>query len=198
MGKELEDGKLNMVSLYMRENPWARIEDSISFVREVIEMKQKELLELVLIDDLNHVPKRWKQLNLSCMRVFQMFFNSTNGYDSPTEMLDNIDKAIFAPLRASSQFIPKKQAVLPKKKLANFEPRTTTRLKHDDDKISASAQMQRVSKQNLSKRSQPMLTYNANVKPLVIRRQPECTFVTRRFLLRSYTRGSMTLSVSNL
>lgn len=44
------------------------------------------------------MPKEWKLLHLSCLKVFQMFFNSMNAFDSPTMLAQSINKAIYEPL----------------------------------------------------------------------------------------------------
>ncbi|XP_058073232.1 (E,E)-geranyllinalool synthase-like [Magnolia sinica] len=93
--KENEEGKMNLVLLYLKENPEANIEDSIKFIRRILDKKKKELLEHVLVDGVSDMPKSCKQLHLSVLKVFQMFFNSSNDFDSPTQLLDNINKAIY-------------------------------------------------------------------------------------------------------
>lgn len=66
----------------------------------MVEKKKKELVEHVLMDTHGlDLPKPCKHLHLSCLKVFQMFFNSSNRYDSDTEMLDDINKAIYVPLQ---------------------------------------------------------------------------------------------------
>ncbi|OMO76497.1 hypothetical protein CCACVL1_15623 [Corchorus capsularis] len=96
--KEMEDGKMNSVLLYMKENPEADIDDSIAFVRNLLEEKRKELLKHSLMDGLSDLPIGSRHLHLSCMKVFQMFFNSSNRYDSNSEMLQDIQKAIYIPV----------------------------------------------------------------------------------------------------
>lgn len=39
-----------------------------------------------------------KHLHLSCFKVFQMFYNSRNRFDSNTELIQDINKAIYMPL----------------------------------------------------------------------------------------------------
>uniref|UniRef100_A0A5B7ASI2 Uncharacterized protein n=1 Tax=Davidia involucrata TaxID=16924 RepID=A0A5B7ASI2_DAVIN len=89
---------MNLVLLHMKENPEADIEDSIAYVREILDEKKKELLQHVLMDDFIDLPKVCKHLHLSCLKVFQMFFNSTNLFDSNKELLQDIMKAIYVPL----------------------------------------------------------------------------------------------------
>ncbi|XP_039051095.1 S-linalool synthase-like [Hibiscus syriacus] len=101
--KEQEEGKMNYVLLYMRENPGADIENSTTYVREILENKWGEFLQNVLMDDgLGELPKASKLLHLSCVKVFQMFFHSSNRYDSNTDMLQDIQKAIYIPLHIGS------------------------------------------------------------------------------------------------
>ncbi|GMI82367.1 terpene synthase 04, GERANYLLINALOOL SYNTHASE, TERPENE SYNTHASE 4 [Hibiscus trionum] len=97
--KEQEEGKTNYVLLYMRENPGADIEDSTTYVRGIVENKWGEFLQHVLMDDgSGELPKGSKFLHLSCVKVFQMFFHSSNRYDSNTDILQDIQKAIYIPL----------------------------------------------------------------------------------------------------
>ncbi|XP_012448032.1 (E,E)-geranyllinalool synthase isoform X1 [Gossypium raimondii] len=96
--KEIEDGKMNYALLYMKENPDANIDDSITFMRDLIDKKRKELFKHALMNGLSDLPVESRRLHLSCMKVFQMFFNSSNRYDSNTEMIQDIQKAIYVPL----------------------------------------------------------------------------------------------------
>ncbi|XP_021902270.1 (E,E)-geranyllinalool synthase-like [Carica papaya] len=98
--KEQEQGKLNSVLLHMRENPDVKIEDSVAYVKDIIDKKSKELLEHVLMDDLSDMPKSCKQLHLSIFKVFQMFFHSCNRFNTDThiDILQDVQKAIYLPL----------------------------------------------------------------------------------------------------
>ncbi|XVF04181.1 hypothetical protein REPUB_Repub05bG0059900 [Reevesia pubescens] len=96
--KEQEEGKMNYVLLYLKQNPGANIEESTAYVREITNKKWGELLQHVLTDKFRELPKPCKLLHLSCVKVFQMFFHSCNRYDSDTDMLQDILKAIFIPL----------------------------------------------------------------------------------------------------
>lgn len=100
--KEIEDGKTNFVLLYLKENPEADIEDSVAYVRQILATKEKEFLEHALMDGFSDLPKACKQLHLSCMKVFHMFFHSSNRYDSNTEMIEDIQKAIYIPLKVKT------------------------------------------------------------------------------------------------
>ncbi|KAA8519831.1 hypothetical protein F0562_014079 [Nyssa sinensis] len=96
--KEQEVGKLNLVLLHLKENPEADIEDSIAYVKGILDEKRKQLLKHALMEGFNDLPKQCNHLHLSCLKVFQMFFNSSNLYDSNTDLLQDIMKAIYVPL----------------------------------------------------------------------------------------------------
>ncbi|KAK4485206.1 hypothetical protein RD792_007833 [Penstemon davidsonii] len=64
--KEQADGKMNLVMLYLNQNPNIGIEDSIAYVKEILEVKRKEFLEHVLTG--NDMPKSCKEIHLSCMK----------------------------------------------------------------------------------------------------------------------------------
>lgn len=95
--KEQVDGKMNMVTLHQNQNPLADIDDSVAYVKRILDEKTKEFLQIVLEDSSSDMPRSVRLLHLSCMKVFQMFFNSTNLYDSKEELIDNIKKAIYIP-----------------------------------------------------------------------------------------------------
>ncbi|KAG9133783.1 hypothetical protein Leryth_018398 [Lithospermum erythrorhizon] len=103
--KEIEQGKINYVLLYMKENPRTSIDDAIEEVKRIVNEKRKALLEIALKenqDDQNlcgTLPnKTFKQLHLGCLKGFSMFFNSSNLFDSKTALVNEINKAIFLPL----------------------------------------------------------------------------------------------------
>ncbi|KAK3015532.1 hypothetical protein RJ639_006663 [Escallonia herrerae] len=95
--KEQGEGKMNLVLLHLKENPDGNIEDSIGYVKNILDEKRRELLQHVLMDELSDLPKPCKHLHLSCLKVFQMFFDSGNRFDSNTELLQDIKKAIYDP-----------------------------------------------------------------------------------------------------
>ncbi|KAA8519834.1 hypothetical protein F0562_014076 [Nyssa sinensis] len=96
--KELEVGKMNLVLLYLKENPQAEIEESIAYVRKILDEKKKELLKIVLVEGSNDLPKSCNHLHLSCLKICQMFYNSSNLFDSDIELLQDVMKAIYVPL----------------------------------------------------------------------------------------------------
>lgn len=119
--KEQVDGKTNLVLLHKKENPETDIEDSISYVRGILDEKKKELLEHVLSDGLSDLPKSCKHIHLSCMKVFQMFFNSGNEFDSNTsEMLEDIKQAIYIPLEFQTSKPSIKPLPLPSERKKEF------------------------------------------------------------------------------
>ncbi|KAF7115943.1 hypothetical protein RHSIM_RhsimUnG0042700 [Rhododendron simsii] len=96
--KELEVGKKNFVILYSKANPKAGLETSIKHVKEMLDEMKKELLEQALMDGLNDLPKTCNHFHVSILRVFYMFFNSSNLFDSVTELLHDINRAIHVPI----------------------------------------------------------------------------------------------------
>ncbi|KAK7400509.1 hypothetical protein VNO78_11718 [Psophocarpus tetragonolobus] len=96
--KEIEEGKLNFLLLNLINNPNFVMEDSIAFVRDMIDKKKKEFLQHVLIDGQSDLPKPSTMLHLTCLKVFQMFYVSSNGFDSDTNLLEDIKKTLYLPL----------------------------------------------------------------------------------------------------
>ncbi|KAI4296668.1 hypothetical protein L6164_036609 [Bauhinia variegata] len=107
--KEKEEGKMNFFGT-LTENPESNIEDSVAIAEEIIGIKKKEFLEHVLINGHSDLPKHSKHFHLSCLKVFHMFYDSSNRFDSKTELLRDINKAFYLPLRHSK---PKDQFSLP-------------------------------------------------------------------------------------
>ncbi|KAH7859314.1 hypothetical protein Vadar_034484 [Vaccinium darrowii] len=96
--KEQLDGKTNLVLLHLKGDPKAEIEDSIAYVKEVLDEKRTELLEHALMDNgSNDLPKPCRLLHLSCLKVYQMFYNSSNLFDSDTELARDIKRGIYVP-----------------------------------------------------------------------------------------------------
>ncbi|KAI9120593.1 hypothetical protein K1719_007626 [Acacia pycnantha] len=96
--KEKTEGKVNSVLINLIENPEVDMEGSIAFLREIIGKHEKEFIEHVLMDEMCDWPKTTKQFHLSCLKAFQMFFNPSNRFDSKTDLLQDINKAIYLPL----------------------------------------------------------------------------------------------------
>lgn len=99
---EQEDGKTNFVLLYVKENPEADIKDSIAYVRDIIAKMEKQIFEQTLMDGFSDLPKPAKNLHLSCLKVFKMFFHSSNRYNSETALFHDIQKAIYIPIQAET------------------------------------------------------------------------------------------------
>ncbi|KAK1421922.1 hypothetical protein QVD17_24659 [Tagetes erecta] len=96
--KEQEEGIMNLVLLHFNRNPDAGIDDSISEVKKLLEVKRNELLKHVFTydnDDAIGSHNQWKYLHLSCFKVFQMLFNSSNLYDNDVDLQSDIEKAIY-------------------------------------------------------------------------------------------------------
>lgn len=115
--KEEKQGKLNFVLLYLKENPGASIEDSINFVQLLLDQLKKEFLQHILEEPCS-VPELSRLLHLACLKVFNMFFNSSNRYDSDTDMLHDIQKALVVPPR-----VPKLKPLRPLPEKLRLKPR---------------------------------------------------------------------------
>ncbi|GLT77211.1 hypothetical protein SLA2020_488190 [Shorea laevis] len=114
--REEEQGKLNIVLLYLKENPGADIKDSIAYVKGILERKQKELLQHALIDGISDLPKQCKHLHLSCLKVFGMFYHASNRFDSEdTKIVKDIQQAIYNPID-----VGRTSKVLTKKSLTSY------------------------------------------------------------------------------
>ncbi|WCJ26984.1 terpene synthase 04 [Euphorbia peplus] len=111
--KEEKEGKMNIVLLHMKENPGCSIEDSIAHVKAIVDEKKREFIKYALMED-GSVSKQFRQLHLSCLKTFQMFFDSSNRYDSSTDMILDIQKAIYLPLqhKINNNNIPSEMPIL--------------------------------------------------------------------------------------
>lgn len=82
----------------MRNHSGLEIKDSIAHIETIIDSNRKEFLKHVLVDGLSDLPKPCKEIHMSCCKVFEMFFNKKNRYDSDIEMLQDIKKALYDPV----------------------------------------------------------------------------------------------------
>ncbi|CAA7029667.1 unnamed protein product [Microthlaspi erraticum] len=96
--KEQEQGKINSVLVHMRSHCSLEIEDSISYIQKIIDSKRREFVEHALMDEFSDLPKPCKDIHMSFCKVYEMFFNKKNRYDSDTEMLQDIKKALYEPI----------------------------------------------------------------------------------------------------
>lgn len=101
--RETEEGKWNFLQLRLMMNPNLKMEDSIAEGREIIDEMTKEFLQHVLVDGESNLPKPCKMLHLTCLKVFQMFYNSSNAFDSDTQLLQDISNAFYLPLRRNTK-----------------------------------------------------------------------------------------------
>lgn len=86
---------MNLLWIYLIENPGLKMEDSIEHARRMLDETKEEFLQHVLTTD--DMPKSCKQLHLSCFKVFHMFYDSSNRFDSDTELLQDIKEALVSP-----------------------------------------------------------------------------------------------------
>ncbi|XP_047323901.1 S-linalool synthase-like [Impatiens glandulifera] len=99
--KEEGEGKKNFVLLYLEENTNASVEESIAYVKEMLDGMKKDLLKHALLDGAGgscKIPKTCRLFHLSCLRIFQMFFNSSILFDTVSDLTHDINRAIYMPL----------------------------------------------------------------------------------------------------
>ncbi|KAI3510368.1 hypothetical protein L1887_17307 [Cichorium endivia] len=111
--KEQEEGKMNLVLLHFKDNPDASMDDSVNLVKKFMDWKRKELLKHVFTNDRSDFPKQWNFLHLSCFKVFQMLYSSSNLYDTEAELQLHIEKAIYLPPKHELPICLKPQTTLP-------------------------------------------------------------------------------------
>ncbi|WOL18082.1 hypothetical protein Cni_G26875 [Canna indica] len=117
--KEIESGKFNMVPLYSKENQGACAEDSIEHIRNIIEMKEKEFMEIYMnVDSYAGVPNEWKELHLATLKSFRMLFDTSNVFDSPTALLKSISSAFYDPIEIEAE----KMIPVPSEKENSYKP----------------------------------------------------------------------------
>ncbi|KAL5989322.1 hypothetical protein ACLOJK_010212 [Asimina triloba] len=97
MQKESKEGTPNLVLLLMQGKLNSRIEDVSAYISKILDRTKHELVEHVLMDDKNCVPKPCRRLHLNVTTIFQMFYNSANVFDSATALVGSINKAFYDP-----------------------------------------------------------------------------------------------------
>ncbi|KAH6829065.1 hypothetical protein C2S53_013213 [Perilla frutescens var. hirtella] len=109
--KEVEDGKMNLVMLQ-----GGSIEDSVAHVKQIQQVKRKEFLQLVFTDSFDEeeeMPDACKKIHLYSMKVFEMFFNSANLFDSETALLEDINRSLYLPIHRKPKPKPDNHFVIP-------------------------------------------------------------------------------------
>ncbi|CAA0817906.1 (E-E)-geranyllinalool synthase [Striga hermonthica] len=94
--KEKLDGKLNYVLLHSDKNPSMVVADSVAYVRGIIQDIRKEFVEHVYMD--RDVNESFRNIHLWSMKIFHLFFESANLFDSETALVDEIQRALFVPI----------------------------------------------------------------------------------------------------
>lgn len=63
-----------------------KIEDLIVYIKKIIELKRREFVEYVLMDEFSDLFKLCKDIYMFVCKIFDMFFNKKNCYDLDMEM----------------------------------------------------------------------------------------------------------------
>ncbi|XP_057822889.2 copalyl diphosphate synthase 1 isoform X2 [Cryptomeria japonica] len=94
--REAKEGKLNYVTLFMKEYPVSTAENAIEKIRQTIYQSTQKLLRNLLQPSV--LPHECKKLYWNMVRILQLFYLKTDGFTSPTEMLEHINMVIFDPI----------------------------------------------------------------------------------------------------
>ncbi|GLJ24452.1 hypothetical protein SUGI_0466900 [Cryptomeria japonica] len=93
--REIKQGKLNSVSLFMKEYPGTSVEDATEWVRLTVNENTQKLLRNLLQPSV--LPRDCKQLYWNMLKIIQLFYLNTDEFTSPTTMLEHIKAVLFDP-----------------------------------------------------------------------------------------------------
>nr|AUZ98428.1 ent-kaurene synthase isoform X2 [Trachyspermum ammi] len=94
--RESKEGKLNAVSLHMIHTDAATEEDAIREIKCTINLKRRELLQLVLQED-SVVPRACKDLFWKMCRVLHQFYTKDDGFTSE-DMFVAVKDILYKPI----------------------------------------------------------------------------------------------------
>ncbi|GLJ25536.1 hypothetical protein SUGI_0489080 [Cryptomeria japonica] len=94
--REIEQGKHNYVSLLMKEYPETSFERATECIRQTIHVNTQTLLRNLLQPSV--LPCYCKQVYWAMLKNVQLFYQKTDGFRSPCEMLEHINAVIFNPV----------------------------------------------------------------------------------------------------
>nr|WJJ50356.1 diterpene synthase 2 [Cephalotaxus harringtonia] len=94
--REAKEGKLNAMTLSMKEYPPASAENALERIRQIVNESTHKLLGNLLQPSV--LPRDCKQLYWNMVRIMQLIYLKTDGFSSPTEMLEHINTVIFDPV----------------------------------------------------------------------------------------------------
>ncbi|KAL6567607.1 Ent-kaurene synthase TSP4, chloroplastic [Orobanche gracilis] len=97
--RELKDGKVNAVSLYMMINSGGKItkEAAVMEMKRLVESQRRELLGLVLEEKNSVVPKSCKDLFWHMSTVLHLFYSKDDGFTSQ-ELIRVVKAMIYEPV----------------------------------------------------------------------------------------------------
>ncbi|XP_057850325.2 copalyl diphosphate synthase 1 [Cryptomeria japonica] len=94
--REIKQGKLNSLSLFMKEYPTTSIKDATKWIRLSVSESTQQLLKNLLQPSV--LPRDCKQLYWNLVRIIQMFCLNTDEFTSPIVMLEHIKAVLFDPV----------------------------------------------------------------------------------------------------
>ncbi|KAH9310979.1 hypothetical protein KI387_026014 [Taxus chinensis] len=94
--REAKEGKQNYMILLMKEYPPITAENAIERIRQNIKESTQKLLKNLLEPSV--LPRDCKQLYWNMVRILHLFYLNTDGFSSPTEMLEHVNAVLFKPV----------------------------------------------------------------------------------------------------
>nr|AOG18231.1 diterpene synthase [Taiwania cryptomerioides] len=94
--REIEEGKLNSVSLFMKENPGTSVENATEWIRLSINESTQKLFRNLLQPSV--LPRDCKQLYWNMVKFVQLVYFHTDEFTSPTTVREHIKAVLFDPV----------------------------------------------------------------------------------------------------
>ena len=91
--RERDEGKVSIISLFLREYPDASVENATEWIRQTVNESTLEMLKSLV--EPSDLPRECKQLFWATIKLIQLFYLKTDGFSSPSEMLQNINVVLF-------------------------------------------------------------------------------------------------------
>ncbi|GLJ21154.1 hypothetical protein SUGI_0386970 [Cryptomeria japonica] len=94
--RETKQGKINSVSLFMKEYPGTSVENATEWMRQTVNESTQKLLRNLLQPSV--LPRESKQLYWNLAKIVHLYYRNSDEITSPTAMLKHIRVIIFYPV----------------------------------------------------------------------------------------------------
>ncbi|XP_057832573.2 copalyl diphosphate synthase 1 isoform X2 [Cryptomeria japonica] len=94
--RETKQGKINSVSLFMKEYPGTSVENATEWMRQTVNESTQKLLRNLLQPSV--LPRESKQLYWNLAKIVHLYYLNSDEITSPTAMLKHIRAIIFDPV----------------------------------------------------------------------------------------------------